>query len=131
MLQDDCSQQSQSAAYENNFDVPVGFVHEFRWCDALYATRVFPATHAPYLPFHKGLVFWSGIFEVVLGILLLVPGTSRAAAWGMIALLIAVFPANIHVYQNQHLLPAPSLVHILRLPLQAVFILWAFWHTRP
>lgn len=85
----------------------------------------------PYLPFHKGLVFWSGVFEVVLGILLLVPGTSRAAAWGIIALLIAVFPANIHVYQNQHLLPAPSLVHILRLPLQAVFIVWAFWHTRP
>ena len=85
----------------------------------------------PYLPLHKELVFLSGVCEVALGVLLLVPKWSRWAAWGIIALLIAVFPANIYVFQNQEVLPAPPMVHLLRLPLQAVFILWAYWHTRP
>ena len=85
----------------------------------------------PYLPLHKELVLVSGVFEVLLGVLLLVPACSRWAAWGIIALLIAVFPANLHVFRNQELIPAPPLVHLLRLPLQGVFILWAYWYTRP
>lgn len=85
----------------------------------------------PYLPWHTELVFLSGVAEVGLGILLFVPGATRIAAWGIIALLIAIFPANIYLFQNQHLLPAPPMLHLLRLPLQGVFILWAWWHTRP
>lgn len=85
----------------------------------------------PYLPWHLELVYLSGFFEAALGLLLLIPRFSRLAAWGIIALLIAVFPANIYLYQHQELLPAPPLVHFLRLPLQAVFILWAWWHTTP
>lgn len=85
----------------------------------------------PYLPLHLELVYPSGVFEIALGLLLLVPRFSRFAAWGIIALLIAIFPANIYVYRHQELVPAAPLVHLLRLPLQAVFILWAFWHTRP
>jgi uncharacterized membrane protein len=85
----------------------------------------------PYLPLHRELVYLSGALEAALGLLLLVPRFTRLAAWGIIALLIAVFPANIYLYQHQELLPAPPLVHLLRLPLQVVFILWAYWHTRP
>jgi uncharacterized membrane protein len=85
----------------------------------------------PYLPLHKELVLISGICEVLLGVLLLIPKSSRLAAWGIIALLIAVFPANLYVYQRQDVLSAPSIFHLLRLPLQGVFILWAYWHTRP
>ena len=85
----------------------------------------------PYLPWHLELVYLSGVFEAALGLALLVPRTSRLAAWGIIALLIAVFPANIYLYQHQELLPASPMVHFLRLPLQGVFILWAYWHTRP
>jgi uncharacterized membrane protein len=85
----------------------------------------------PYLPWHRELVYLSGVAESALGLLLLVPRYSRWAAWGLIALLIAVFPANVYVFQHQELLPAPPLVHLLRLPLQGVFILWAYWHTRP
>ncbi|WP_202921180.1 DoxX family protein [Anatilimnocola aggregata] len=85
----------------------------------------------PYLPWHLELVYLSGVFEAALGLALLVPRTSRLAAWGIIALLIAVFPANIYLYQHQELLPASPMVHFLRLPLQAVFILWAYWHTKP
>ena len=85
----------------------------------------------PYLPLHKELVLVSGIFEVLLGVLLLVPAYSRWAAWGIVALLIAVFPANLYVFQHQELIPASPLVHLLRLPLQGVLILWAYWYTRP
>lgn len=83
----------------------------------------------PYLPWPLGLVYLSGAFELALGLLLLVPRYSCWAAWGIIALLIAVFPANFHLYQHQEIMPGPPLLHLLRLPLQAVFILWAFWHT--
>ena len=85
----------------------------------------------PYLPLHRELVYLSGVCEIVLGALLLIPRFSRLAAWGIIALLIAVFPANIYVYQNQDVLPASAIFHLLRLPLQGVFILWAYWHTKP
>ena len=77
------------------------------------------------------LRYLSGVSEMALGLLLFVPRFSRLAAWGIIALLIAVFPANIYVYQNQAVLPALPLFHLLRLPLQGVFILWAYWHTKP
>ena len=85
----------------------------------------------PYLPLHKELVILSGVLEMFLGVLLLVPRCSRLAAWGIIALLIAVFPANIYLYQHQEILPASPIIHLLRLPLQGIFVLWAFWHTRP
>ena len=85
----------------------------------------------PYLPLHNELVLLSGVFELLLGVLLLVPRCSRLAAWGIIALLIAVFPANIYLYQHQEILPASPIIHLMRLPLQGLFVLWAFWHTRP
>ena len=86
----------------------------------------------PYLPWHGPLVFLSGVAEVVLGVMILVPGWSALAAWGLIALLIAIFPANIHMAINPELYPtvAPAALW-LRLPLQGVLALWAWWHTRP
>ena len=84
----------------------------------------------PYLPLHKELVLLSGVAEVLLAVLLLVPQTSRMAACGIVALLIAVFPANLYLYQHQDILPATPIIHFLRLPLQGLFILWAYWHTR-
>ena len=84
----------------------------------------------PYLPFHRPLVLISGVFEIVLGALLLVPQVSWLAAWGLIALLIAIFPANIYLYQHQEILPGPPLLHLLRLPLQGVLLWWAWIYTR-
>jgi len=83
----------------------------------------------PYLPLHEELVLLSGVIEVGLGILLLVPRWSCHAAWGTMALLVAVFPANVYLYQHQEILPASPLLHLLRLPMQGVFVLWAYWHT--
>ena len=85
----------------------------------------------PYLPWHLELVYLSGVIELSLGLLLLVPRRSRQAAWGVVALLVADFPANVHLYQHQEIVPGPPLLHLLRLPLKGVFVLWALWHTRP
>ena len=85
----------------------------------------------PYLPWHLGLVYLSGIFEIVLGILVVIPKYTRLAAWGLIALLIAVFPANIYLAMNPHLMPnASPTTHLMRLPFQLLFIAWAWWFTR-
>jgi uncharacterized membrane protein len=94
------------------------------------ATKSFMKIVPPYLPWHRTLVLLSGVLEIAVGVLLLVPRFSRFAAWGLVALLIAVFPANIHLYQHQELLPLPPLVHLIRLPMQGVLILWAFFYTR-
>jgi|HubBroStandDraft_6_1064221.scaffolds.fasta_scaffold04956_2 uncharacterized membrane protein len=84
----------------------------------------------PYLPLHPELVYLSGVFEIALGAMLLVKRLAPLAGWGLILLLIAIFPANIYAYQHQDLIPASPLLHLLRLPLQAVLILWAYWYTR-
>lgn len=91
----------------------------------------YEAIMPPYLPWHKALVAISGVAEVVLGIALLIPPLTPYAAWGLILLLIAVFPANIHMALNPQLFPsiAPVLLW-LRLPLQVILILWAYWYTR-
>jgi uncharacterized membrane protein len=85
----------------------------------------------PYLPWHRALVLLSGVAEVMLGVLLLPRPTRRWAAWGLIALLLAVFPANVYMAQTSGagLGVAPWLAWA-RLPLQAVLILWVGWHTR-
>ncbi len=83
----------------------------------------------PYFPFPLELVYLSGICEMGLGGLLLIPRFRRFAGWGIVALLIAVFPANIYVYQHQELIPASPTVHFWRLPLQAVLVLIAYWQT--
>ena len=86
----------------------------------------------PYLPWHRFLVDFSGICEIALGLLLLVPRSSRWAAWGLIALLIAVFPANVHMAIHPELFPSiPAAALWARLPFQAVLIAWAYVYTRP
>jgi uncharacterized membrane protein len=85
-----------------------------------------------YLPWHSFLVILSGVIEIALGVLVIIPRSTKLAAWGLIALLLAVYPANIYMAMNQHLYPTFSpLFHWIRLPLQFVFIAWAWWYTRP
>lgn len=86
----------------------------------------------PYLPWHRELVFISGGFEIALGTLLLTSRFQVLAAWGLMALLIAVFPANLHMALNPAEYPnIPQWALWLRLPLQGLFIAWAWWYTRP
>ena len=85
----------------------------------------------PYLPWHLFFVYLSGFFEMALGALLLVRKYAPLAAWGLIALLFAVFPANVFMALSPELFPdIPPAALWLRLPLQAVFVAWAYWFTR-
>ncbi len=95
------------------------------------ATDSYMKIMPPYLPCHRELVLLSGVFEVVLGVLLLVPRTSRLAAWGLIALLIAVFPANVYMYQHAGAFSVAPIILLLRLPIQGLLILWAYSYTKP
>lgn len=88
----------------------------------------------PQLPYPWELVYISGVFEVLGGLGLLVPNVSQFSAWGLIALFIAVFPANINMAVNHiHLdnIPDSPWFQVVRLPLQAVLIAWAWWYTKP
>ena len=98
-----------------------------------FTTRdFFTSIVPPYLPWPEMLVYVSGVAEIVLGVMLLIPATMRLAAWGLIALLIAVFPANIHMAMNRQLYPDVSMAALLiRLPLQGVMVAIAYWFTRP
>ncbi|NOT97439.1 MAG: DoxX family membrane protein [Nitrospira sp.] len=86
----------------------------------------------PYLPWPVALVYLSGVAEIGLGGLLLFERWHRLAAWGLIALLIAVFPANVHMALHPELYPWASPLGLwLRLFLQGALIVWAYWYTRP
>ena len=88
----------------------------------------------PWLPWHMGLIYLSGALEIVGGSTLAVRGTRRAAALGLVALLLAIFPANIHVALSGVSvdgLPQASWYYWVRLPFQFVFIGWALWCSRP
>ncbi len=81
-----------------------------------------------YLPLHKELVLISGIFEILLGLGLFAPEPwGGYAAWGLIALLIAVFPANLNMalHPEEWVGMKPGFLW-MRLPIQAVLIAWAY-----
>lgn len=85
----------------------------------------------PWMPAHFFFVIVSGIAELMLGFFLLFPSTRRFAAWGIILLLVAVFPANIQMLLNYHRDEHPLLwLAYLRLPLQVVLIWWAYQYTK-
>ncbi len=82
-----------------------------------------------WLPAARTLVFVSGVFEILGGLGLLLPQTRSAAAWGLIALFIAVFPANVNMAVNRigfGRKPPAAWLLWARLPLQAALIAWAY-----
>jgi uncharacterized membrane protein len=97
------------------------------------ADHLFVQIMPPFLPWHYALVWISGVFEALLGVGLLLPKYRRLASYGLVALFIAVFPANIYMaVANVQMTDLPSWLHQpsqlglwLRLPLQLLFIWWA------
>jgi len=81
----------------------------------------------PYFPAPQLLVAVSGVAEIAGGVGLLIRPLRRAAGWGLIALLIAVFPANIYMAQHPGQFHFAPWILWLRLPLQAVFIAWVWF----
>ncbi len=89
----------------------------------LFYKKIMP----PYIPWHMQLIYASGVMETLLGILLTPVSSRRIAAWGIIILLIAIFPANINMMLNYWNERRPDLwITIVRLPLQIVLIWWAY-----
>lgn len=84
-----------------------------------------------YLPFHEFIVYASGVIEILLGVLLVVSKKSRNVAFAIIALFIAIFPANVNMYINHEDFPEMSEISLLvRLPIQLLLIGWAYIYTR-
>lgn len=82
----------------------------------------------PFIPAHRELVLVSGFFEMLGGIGAMLPQTRKSAGWGLIALLVAVFPANIYMAVDTEKFGklAPSWALYARLPLQGLLIWWIY-----
>ncbi len=104
------------------FFVLAGFNH-FR-DPALYLAMM-----PPFLPAPELLNWVSGAAEMLGGVGVLIPKVRRAAGFGLIALLFAVFPANVHVALQGHMegVGGPPWALWARLPFQVLFIAWVWW----
>jgi uncharacterized membrane protein len=93
---------------------------------------VHPATYLAIMPTQLpqplALVYVSGVFEILGGLGLLFPRTRRLAGWGLLVLLVAVFPANIYMALIHEKLGIPGWVAWGRLPLQLP-LLWWVWRV--
>jgi uncharacterized membrane protein len=98
----------------------------YHFVNPQFYLRIIP----PYIPWHKAMNFISGATEIILGLLLFYTPYSTYAAWGIIILLILIFPANIyHLSSTKPNKGIPIWVLWLRIPFQGIFIWWAWWYT--
>jgi uncharacterized membrane protein len=98
------------------------------------ATDPFVRIVPGFLPYPAALVYISGVIEIGLGLALLMPPISQLAAWGLVALFIAVYPANLNMAINGiEIAGVPNTwwFQAIRLPFQFVLIAWAYWYTKP
>jgi uncharacterized membrane protein len=107
--------------------VTVGVVH-------FVNVEPFMGMMPPWVPFPLAMVYISGAFEILGGLGLILERTRSAAGWGLVALYVAVFPANIYMAINELPLgdqPVEPWILWARLPFQFLFIAWAYWVSRP
>jgi len=86
-----------------------------------------------YLSMHLFFVYLTGLMEVVFGSLLAFRKTRKFASYGLIILLLIVFPANIHLVESelsQSILEVSKEQTIIRLPFQGLFLILAYWHSK-
>ena len=97
-------------------------------------SEFFVSIMPPWIPYHLELVWISGAAEMLLGAALLSSRWREPASYGLILLLIAVFPANLHMARHPEIFVLrgmPLWGLYLRLPLQGVLIAWAWWIGTP
>jgi len=73
------------------------------------------------------VVIISGVAEIAGGIGILIPSARRMAGWGLLALLVAVFPANIYMAAYPERFGIPAWILWVRLPFQVVFFAWVWF----
>ena len=96
-----------------------------------FNTRMYMKIMPPYMPYHLAVVYISGVCEVLFALLLLPVATRHVAAWLIIIMLIAIFPANVQMAIDFWRRHNPNLwIAILRLPLQIPLIYWAWLYTQ-
>lgn len=120
------------------FRTPLLYLLSALLCFAGFSHLLSPAFFVgiipPELPNPEWLNVLSGLAEIILGVFLLEPRVRVFAAWGVVALLIAVYPANVHMALENVGPGGPGtgtpLVNWVRLPFQFLFGVWAWWYTR-
>ena len=96
-------------------------------------TDFFVTIVPPIINCKEGVVLVSGLIEVILGILLLFNKTRKLAAWGIIVMLIAVFPANIYLYISEIARETLSITKsqaLYRMPFQIPLMIISYWHSK-
>ena len=96
------------------------------------ATDFFVSIVPPWFPWPLWAVYVSGVFEIILALAILWPAFRSLAGWGLIALTVAVTPANVHIYLHPDQFPdASETAYLVRLVIQVVLLLLIWWSTRP
>ena len=96
------------------------------------ATEFFVAIVPPWFPWNLLAVYVSGVFEILLALLLLCPAWRAQVGLGLIVLTLAVTPANIHMYLNPDQFPESSeTAYLIRLIVQVLLLALIWWSTRP
>jgi uncharacterized membrane protein len=89
----------------------------------------------PYIPYPKLMNLLAGIFEILFGLLLIPKTTRPLAAWGILLMLAAFLPVHIQMIIDAPLklgtFTVTPLITWIRLFLQPVLMLWAWWYTKP
>ncbi|MBQ61026.1 MAG: hypothetical protein CMQ19_03015 [Gammaproteobacteria bacterium] len=94
-------------------------------------TDFFVSIVPPWVPFPLWTVYVSGVFEILLALAILWPRVRSVAGWGLIALTLAVTPANVHMWLNPELFSdVPPTMLSLRLVVQVLLLFTIWWSTR-
>lgn len=96
------------------------------------AIDFFVSVMPDYLGYHRELVIISGVFEILGGMGILIPKTRLLAGYGLMALIVAVYPANIHMALHPERYPDMTTMFLyLRLPFQFIFLWFVWWAIKP
>ena len=104
----------------------MAFLYTFAGVSHFRKPKFFIAITPQWVPYPEKVNLLVGAIEIVLGLLLLLTGARVAAAWGIIILLVAVFPANVYHFQKALKKKKGVLLTLIRLPIQAILIYWAY-----
>ena len=119
--------------FKDNALIATGLTFIFAGVSHFFIPDTFIKLMPPFVPFPLAMVYVSGIFEILGGIGLIVSKTRRAASYGLILLLLAVYPANIYVAMENIQLGgfmSNSFYQWFRVVLQIPLIFWVWWMAR-